>query len=242
MAQPAHVKLVEPPMNPRVLMVYDKFPPFNVSGTARAFHFARQLPLLGWDVTVLAKTPEPHEIADASPLAELPSQVSVLSTAPWLGPGKDRVAAWLNRQRNTRGVESSQRAAGAAAPERSNPRRVFRRDSWAWRATGLPMWLVEWHLDWAPRAISCALSDARARSADERRTRSCTTSSSPSRRAWIRVYPWRASSPLTSSSEKFFGTATGKVMTHFLSSWIGGAGLSTGSSFNFRSFRGRHRA
>ena len=36
--------------------------------------------------------------------------------------------------------------------------------------------------------------------------------------------------------------ATGKVMTHFLSSWIGGAGLSTGSSFNFRSFRGRHRA
>src|SRR5690606_33581010 len=45
-------------------------------------------------------------------------------------------------------------------------RRVFRPSSRAWRATGVPLWLTEWYLDWTPAALARALSDPEARSVD----------------------------------------------------------------------------
>ena len=151
-------------MKHSVLMVYDRFPPFNVSGTARVFHFAKNLPTFGWTPVVLSGQPGPDEPLDQTPLDLLPPEVRVLRTRSWLTPGKDRLARWFNRKR------SSARAARAPAPQPAPrgpaSRRVFERGSPAWRLTGLPLWLLEWHLDWAPPAIARALRDPKVRRSD----------------------------------------------------------------------------
>src|SRR5688500_8237169 len=151
-------------MTHRLLMVYDGFPPFNVSGTARAFHFAKNLPAFGWTPIVLSGQPGPGDAQDPAPLALLPAEVRILRATPLLGPGKDQLAHWFNRKR------SGGQASGAAMPRparsasaSTESRRVFRPGSLAWRATGLPMWALEWHLDWAPSALARALADSEAR-------------------------------------------------------------------------------
>lgn len=157
-------------MNRRVLMIYDRFPPFNVSGTARAFHFAKHLPEFGWHPVVLSGQPLPDEPHDTAPLAELGPEVTVLRAGAWLTPRKDRLARWLNRQRlRLRTAASpepppgpSRNAEGGASPSK----RVFRRDSWAWRATGLPLWAIESHLDWAPPALLEVLRRPEGRAVD----------------------------------------------------------------------------
>lgn len=147
-------------MKHSVLMVYDKFPPFNVSGTARAFHFVKNLPSLGWTPIVLTGQPGPGDAQDPAPLDLLPPEVRVLRALPWLTPQKDRLAHWFNRKRAPRS------AGGPSASPRTNSRRVFTPGSLTWRMTGLPMWVLEWHFDWAPAALLRALGDGDARRAD----------------------------------------------------------------------------
>lgn len=149
-------------MKHSVLMVYDKFPPFNVSGTARAFHFAKDLPFFGWTPIVLTGQPGPSEARDPAPLALLPPEVRVLRARAWLTPGKDQLARWFNRMR------SPARPSPGLAPTvpRASSRRVFTRGSWTWRMTGLPMWVLDWHFDWAPAALLRALRDPDVRRAD----------------------------------------------------------------------------
>ncbi len=145
-------------MKRRVLMVYDRFPPFNVSGSARVFEFAKRLPDLGWQPMVLASVPPADQPRDEEPLRHLPPDVEVLRTAACLTPTKDRLAHFINAKR--RRPAASSPTAAARRP------RVFTPRSWLWRATGLPMWLLEWHFDWAPSALFGALSDPRFRSVD----------------------------------------------------------------------------
>src|SRR5690554_5245073 len=87
-------------MKHSLVMVYDKFPPFNVSGTARAFHFVKNLPFFGWQPVVIAAEPDPTEAHDHAPLALLPAEVRVLRARRWLTPAKDQLARWLNRKRS----------------------------------------------------------------------------------------------------------------------------------------------
>lgn len=59
---------------PKVLMVYEKFPPYNLSGSARPFRFAKHLRALGYPTHVIGgKVPDEHD-RDDQPLAELARQ------------------------------------------------------------------------------------------------------------------------------------------------------------------------
>ncbi|HXS18443.1 MAG TPA: hypothetical protein VN764_14700, partial [Polyangiaceae bacterium] len=151
-------------MTHRLLMVYDRFPPFNVSGTARAYHFAKNLPAFGWTPIVLSGQPQHGDVQDPAPLDLLPAEVRILRASPLLGPGKDQLARWFNRKRSAGQTSASLGTPRPARPSQS--RRVFQPGSWTWRATGLPMWALEWHLDWAPPALVRALADREARQVD----------------------------------------------------------------------------
>jgi glycosyltransferase involved in cell wall biosynthesis len=62
---------------PRVLIIAHHFPPAGTGGVGRALGWARHLPALGWDVTILAATPAPNWPLDASLLEQIPARVRV---------------------------------------------------------------------------------------------------------------------------------------------------------------------
>lgn len=62
---------------PRVLIIAHHFPPLGTGGVGRALGWARHLPDLGWEVSVLAASPAPHWPEDESLLLQIPETVTV---------------------------------------------------------------------------------------------------------------------------------------------------------------------
>lgn len=72
----------------RVLLVSYHFPPSVGGGVPRLSSFARLLPELGWDVTVLTSPPAGRAALDAAPLDTLPKSVRVVRAyCPFAGLG-----------------------------------------------------------------------------------------------------------------------------------------------------------
>jgi len=58
-------------------MICEKFPPFNVSGSARPFYFAKYLRDFGYEPTVLTATLSRADERDDALLAQLDPHVSI---------------------------------------------------------------------------------------------------------------------------------------------------------------------
>lgn len=58
-------------------MIAHHFPPAGTGGVGRALGWARHLPALGWDVTVLAATPTPNWPRDEALTRQIPASVAV---------------------------------------------------------------------------------------------------------------------------------------------------------------------
>src|SRR5438067_9503205 len=63
---------------PRVLVVAYFFPPIGGGGVHRPLSWARHLPAFGWDVTVLAATPQGYWVHDETLLAQVPPDTEIL--------------------------------------------------------------------------------------------------------------------------------------------------------------------
>jgi len=74
----------------RILLLAEKFPPHQLSGTARPFYFAKYLPEFGYEPLVVASRVLPGEQRDDAQLGELPDSVSVRRIGPWLAPMRGR--------------------------------------------------------------------------------------------------------------------------------------------------------
>jgi glycosyltransferase involved in cell wall biosynthesis len=61
----------------RVLIIGYHFPPTGTGGVGRALGWARHLPSLGWDVTVLSAPPQPNWPRDPTLLNQIPESVTV---------------------------------------------------------------------------------------------------------------------------------------------------------------------
>lgn len=126
-------------MTRSVLMVSEKFPPFNVSASARPFYFAKYLPEFGYRPLVVASTVLGSDERDDALLAELPPEVRVVRTPRLLSP----VVRGL---RGLRRRGSNDAAPRDAAPKGGGPSSVWSRGV---RDLG---WLTHWELDWSALA------------------------------------------------------------------------------------------
>jgi glycosyltransferase involved in cell wall biosynthesis len=129
----------------RLLMIAEKFPPFNQSGSARPFYFAKYLPEFGYVPQVLASTLLAADERDPALLLELPAAVHVQRTPRLLSPLVARLrAAW---RRNEQVPARSSKGAATASPQGR-----FTAAKWARDTVGYLGWWSHWELDWAALA------------------------------------------------------------------------------------------
>jgi glycosyltransferase involved in cell wall biosynthesis len=133
-------------------MISEKFPPFNLSGSARPFYFAKYLPEFGYAPQVLASSLLGRDERDEGLLAELPPQVTVRRTPRLLSP-------WVTRLRDlSRPLLSAHppRAADAAVRGSGGQRASRAKEALDWLG-----WWTHWELDWATLAALAGAWDAR---------------------------------------------------------------------------------
>jgi glycosyltransferase involved in cell wall biosynthesis len=130
-----------------VLMVSEKFPPHNVSGSARPFYFAKYLPEFGYLPHVLASTALRSDDRDATLLEELPAVVHVQRTPRLLSPLVGRL--------RTRGKAVSAGPTGGKKRSGTGPGKPFLE---AFQGLG---WWSHWELDWSALATLAGWLGAR---------------------------------------------------------------------------------
>ncbi|HWO12651.1 MAG TPA: glycosyltransferase [Polyangiaceae bacterium] len=130
----------------RLLMVSEKFPPFNVSGSARPLYFAKYLPEFGYEPMVLASSVAAGEERDDALLGELAAPVPVWRTPRLYSP-------WVARRRARSGRGGGAASAGAAnadadaagAEREASGERAGARQA----LLSYLSWWAYWELDWA---------------------------------------------------------------------------------------------
>jgi glycosyltransferase involved in cell wall biosynthesis len=130
-------------------MIAEKFPPFNQSGSARPFYFAKYLPEFGYAPQVLASSLLAGDERDDSLLAELPGSVQVQRTPRLISPGIMQLRQ-LWRARRPQPAPARPEEAESAVPR---PR------GWVKETYGWLGWWSHWELDWA---LLAELAGARA--------------------------------------------------------------------------------
>ena len=133
---------------PRVLMISEKFPPFNASGSPRPFYFAKYLPEFGYEPLVLGCRVGSREERDDAPLAELPASAHVWRAPRLLHPlvaqarALRKVAARLAQPQQVSSAEG--RAGEGSEAPRAGQRALDALEDLNW-------WL-HWEADWAAPA------------------------------------------------------------------------------------------
>ena len=131
-------------------MISEKFPPFNQSGSARPFYFAKYLPEFGYAPQVIAARLLAREERDDSLLAELPPLVRVRRTPRLLSPAVARLRALAKG-----------RTPAAAAASTARGRAPSRPAAWAREVSGWLEWWSYWELDWTALASLAGAWEAR---------------------------------------------------------------------------------
>lgn len=137
-----------------VLMIAEKFPPFNASGSARPFYFAKYLPQFGFEPLVIGCRPPRGEASDPARLLELPPEVRVWRSPRVLYPMVEHARALRKKARALAAARAvapisgaavaGSGGAGASQPATAAARLVERMEELNW-------WL-HWELDWATLA------------------------------------------------------------------------------------------
>lgn len=133
----------------RVLMISEKFPPFNQSGSARPFYFAKYLPEFAYAPRVIASSLLAREDRDDALLAELPEVVRVRRTPRLLSPG----VAWLRALAKGRAPAATASTLRGRSP---SPAAGLAREVAGWLE-----WWSYWELDWSALASLVGAWEAR---------------------------------------------------------------------------------
>lgn len=137
-----------------ILMISEKFPPFNTSGAGRPFYFAKYLPQFGYEPFVVASTVLGSDDRDEALLEQLPPEVRVWRTPRLLSPTIQRL----------RTVAAARRG-GAAGNDDSTPSESDGRGRSRSPVHYLGWWL-HWEADWSALATVAGWIGAQATSPD----------------------------------------------------------------------------
>jgi glycosyltransferase involved in cell wall biosynthesis len=124
----------------RLLMIAEKFPPFNQSGSARPFYFAKYLPEFAYAPQVLASSLLPGEERDDALLSELPGSVQVQRTPRLISPRVAQLSQLWRTRHPARGAAEP----GAQAEQGAPLPRGWVQETYGWLG-----WWSHWELDWA---------------------------------------------------------------------------------------------
>lgn len=146
-------------------MIAEKFPPYNASGSARPFYFAKYLPELGFEPLVVGCRPQRGEASDPARLLELPPEVRVWRSPRLLYPLVEQARALRKRARAlaaaravAAGRDGARSSSGASPAQPASARAAAQLVE---RIEELNWWL-HWELDWvAPASLVAGLGAGR---------------------------------------------------------------------------------
>jgi glycosyltransferase involved in cell wall biosynthesis len=142
-------------------MIYDRFPPYNVSGSARPFRFAKHLPGFGYLPTIVSLTPEAASVDAEAVLNELDPRVEILRAEPLVRPTLTPLVQAFAERKLKRQLRKNPDAAATISVgaervlhERPAPR-------WTTHVSGFVIWSLDWYIDWGLPALKLATKAAR---------------------------------------------------------------------------------
>lgn len=140
-----------------ILFVYEKFPPFTLSGSWRSFFFVKHLPEFGYIPHVISCEPEPKDPIDNTLLEQLDPRcqttrrrLCVTTPRQWLSkkfgrnrrpPGADAIA-----------TDGAPNDAPPPQPSREKDGTLLFKIYWA------IVWRLYWYVDWALPVVTAGLS------------------------------------------------------------------------------------
>jgi len=152
----------------RILVIFEKFPPFTLSGSWRPFFFVKHLPENGYLPYVIGAQPTDSDPVDESLLDELDPRIRTIQKSLWVAPPR----AWLenlfkrNKQENTASPTTNATTKPAARNSNSNadnPKasatqaRGSYQDTRRFKLYWAFVWRLYWYLDWGGPVVCSGL-------------------------------------------------------------------------------------
>lgn len=143
----------------RILVVFEKFPPFTVSGSWRPYFFVRHLPEFNYIADVISNAPAVDDVQDDALLDDLDPRCRLIRRRLWV----TTVRQWFSRKTGTSeapaDVASANRGAQTAASARKSAERPYQ-ETLRFRIYWAIVWRLYWCLDWAGPVVLSGLCAA----------------------------------------------------------------------------------
>jgi len=149
----------------RVLVVFEKFPPFTLSGSWRPFFFVKHLPEFGYLPHVIGAEPTADDPTDEKLLDELDPRCRTVRKSLWVAPPR----AWVEHLFRRKKTQTANSNSGATAASTANEQSVANTRSAAKKTGGSYqdtrrfklywafVWRLYWYLDWGGPAVCSGL-------------------------------------------------------------------------------------
>lgn len=137
-----------------ILVIFEKFPPFTVSGSWRPFFFVKHLPEFGYVPHVISAEPEAGNPIDESLTSTLDPRCRFMRKRLWVRTTWQALIRPFRRSKEGPAQPPGRPAVSAEADAENQTPRMNSLGSWLYHAFN---WRLHWYLDWAGPVLSAGL-------------------------------------------------------------------------------------
>lgn len=153
---------IEDPANPTrsILVVFEKFPPFTVSGSWRPYFFVKHLPEFGYLSHVISAEPETHDPTDDALIRQLDSRCTFTRRRMWAATFRQWIARPFRPKIGNRTPDDSTPPTGKSTDPDDTAPSPAGKPSLLFTLYYAIAWRLYWYVDWAVPVVSTGVFKA----------------------------------------------------------------------------------